>query len=81
MKLVEADTIEHLFEYVSHKPPPGAMNQSLSIIANLLTNADGKERLTEPNVKHLVRILDEMAADEIYDEIESETANSIIFIF
>ena len=78
MKLVEADTIEHLFEYVSHKPPPSAMNQSLSIIANLLTNADGKERLTEPNVKLLVRILDEMAADEIYDEIESETANSII---
>ena len=55
------------------------MNASLSIIANLLTSAEGKDRLNEAHIKFFVRLLDEMAANEIYeDETDSEVLISII---
>ena len=38
------------------------MNLSLSIVANLLTNELGKEKVSEKDIKFLIRILEEISA-------------------
>ena len=46
------------------------MNLALSIIANLLTNESGKEKVSEKNVKFLVSMLEEIVASELYDQLD-----------
>ena len=54
------------------------MNLALSIIANLLTNESGKEKVSEQNIKFLVSMLEEIVASELYDQLDLVTKTSIM---
>ena len=54
------------------------MNLALSIIANLLTNESGKEKVSEQNIKFLVGMLEEIVASELYDQLDLVTKTSIM---
>ena len=54
------------------------MNLALSIIANLLTNESGKEKVSEQNIKFLVTMLEEIVASELYDQLDLVTKTSIM---
>ena len=80
--IYDPDLLQNLtsfLEFITTKPSNGnLMNLALSIIANLLTNESGKEKVSEQNIKFFVSMLEEIVASELYDQLDLVTKTSIM---